>query len=683
MDRKTNNIYILSMVSISCIAMIFEGIFLGWEFWVPPIIIAGTIALWVMHITEKPQENIREVCYLVYAMLAVFYHGIHYTSFVDIAIVTAFVMVAYSLMDRIYIMNILLAEYLLIYVIQIWLNISLKTIQLDFLTVTRAIFHLVAVLYIFFGCLKSIHGRIDVREQMNQKDNYIESYNRDIEDFLSNISHELRTPVNVVSGMSDLLLKKGAGEEASAIKDAGFRLSSQIEDIQDYTETIRKSMILEEENYMSTSLINDVVTNFRMQNHDSDIELIVDMSPDVPTMMYGDVKKLHKIFRHLLGNALKFTKQGGIYVRLYTERKEYGVNLCMEVTDTGIGMKRKDMAYASQGLYQANKKRNRSSGGVGLGLSIVYGFVHRMNGFVKIESEYKKGTTVRITIPQHIVDPRPCLAINESFTGDVLFHVKSDKYFIPRVRDFYRDMATNLAAGIRVPLYPAETINEIEHLIVKLNVSFIFMGEEEYLENSRFFDDLSKGDIVVAVSADDGFKVNPGSRVMVMPKPLYAYPVVKILNEGLSARNIELQDIVEKPELDGIKALVVDDEPMNLVVATGLFKEYGMIIDTAESGKDAISKFRENYYDLVFMDHMMPEMDGVEAMHRIRFAAEEMGRTVPIIALTANVVSGAREMFVKEGFDGFIGKPINLAEFERVMTKVLSRTNKTEGGKKL
>ncbi|MBR1743744.1 MAG: response regulator, partial [Lachnospiraceae bacterium] len=114
-----------------------------------------------------------------------------------------------------------------------------------------------------------------------------------------------------------------------------------------------------------------------------------------------------------------------------------------------------------------------------------------------------------------------------------------------------------------------------------------------------------------------------------------------------------------------------------LVVATGLFKDYGMLTDTAGSGPEAIEKFGKNEYDVVFMDHMMPEMDGIEAMKRIRQTASDQGKEVKIVVLTANVVSGAREMFVKAGFDGFIAKPISLPDFERVMMHVLSGNKKT------
>ena len=167
-----------------------------------------------------------------------------------------------------------------------------------------------------------------------------------------------------------------------------------------------------------------------------------------------------------------------------------------------------------------------------------------------------------------------------------------------------------------------------------------------------------------------------------MPKPLYAYPVIWVVNEGKDAASLVSAQIRERPVFKGVKALVVDDEPMNLVVATGLFKEYEMIIDTADSGKNALNKFRNNDYDVVFMDHMMPEMDGVEAMKLIKAAAAEMSRSIVVIALTANAVSGAREMFMAEGFDGFIAKPINISDFERVMLREFPGLADTKGGEK-
>ncbi len=670
MDRTKNEKFIILLATLACIGLSVESIVMGWEFWVPPLILAGAVSLWVMDLSGHVPAGIRKAYYLVYAMLALFYHGVHETSFFDVALVFMLVMASYSLLDHIYMMNLFLLEYVVVMVIQFILAYRNDTFTLGTLEISRVILHVMAVVLVYFTCIRSINGRAEAENIDKEKEERIKAYEADMEDFLSNISHELRTPVNVVNGMSDLLIKRDVGYEANAIKDAGIRLAYQIEDIQDYTECKRHKVRLEEEEYMSTSLINDVVASYKLIDNNRDLVLIVDIDPKVPTMMKGDITKLHKIFRHLLENAVKFTKHGGIYVRLSAEKKEYGVNLCIEMTDTGIGMDRKALEAVSVGMYQVNKKRNRSSGGIGLGLFIVYGFAHRMGGFVKIESEKKNGTTVRVTIPQTVVDPSPCLALPRHFTGNILFHVRSDKYKIPKVRDFYRTMAANLAQGIHAPLFAAGTVKEIERYREKLDVSFIFMGQEEYEENSAYFDEMSKGDIVVAVSAGEGFRATLGSNVVVMPKPLYAYPVIRVLNEGKNAGNIEFTETTEKPMFTGIKALVVDDEPMNLVVAQSLFKDYEMIIDTASSGKEAINKFRAGDYDIIFMDHMMPEMDGVEAMKRIKSAGFELRKDAVVVALTANAVSGAREMFVNEGFDGFIAKPINMVEFERVMLKL-------------
>ena len=680
MNQKSSEKFILLVATLASVGLIAEVVVMGWEFWVPCLIIIGVVTIWGISLSDNIDYDIRKRFYIGYAVILLFYHGVQKTSLYDAAIACVLVMATFSTLNSVYMMNILLIEYFSILIIHIINLPGGDPIVYDKLTVSRLLFHTAIVLFIYYNSVRSINERVDDLEEQKIRDEHIEANEASMEDFLSNISHELRTPVNVVNGMSDLLIKRGIGDEADSIKKAGVRLAYQIEDIQDYTECKSGNIFLEEDNYMSTSLINDVVTSFRTNDSAAGLELVVDLHPKTPTMMRGDIKKLHKIFRHLLENAIKFTRAGGIYVKMYTKKAEYGVNLCIEMTDTGVGMDRKAIRAVSEGMYQANKRRNRSSGGIGLGLCIVFGFAHRMGGFVKIESEKSSGTTVRVTIPQKVVDEKPCLSLEEGFEGTVLFHVKPDKYKVARLRDFYRSMATNLAMGIHVPLYAAETVYEVERLKEKLHATHLFMGQEEYEANKGYFEELAKEDIVVAVSADPGFKLPENSRVVLLPKPLYAYPVIKVLNDGGADGAVDEQEHTEKPVFKNVRALIVDDEPMNLVVATSLFREYEMILDTADSGKEAVRKFKDNDYDLIFMDHMMPEMDGVEAMKKIREAASDLGKTAIVVALTANAVSGAREMFIREGFDGFIAKPINIADFERVMLRVLpeSMTGRAE-----
>ncbi|MBQ6442971.1 MAG: response regulator [Lachnospiraceae bacterium] len=677
---KREEKFIVFIISLALIGLMIENLLLGWEFWVPFISIPGVASLWIMHLLERPNYRVRKVYYFMFAVMMLFYHGVHKTSFVNLAITMALAMVVFSLLNHVIMLHVFLGEYFFLFLIHLLNLPGGDPISADKLTVSVVVLHVIAVLFVYFVCIRSVNSRMELERMNQEKDGRIESYESDMEDFLSNISHELRTPVNVVNGMSDILLRKSTNEELGSIKKAGLKLADQIEDIQDYIECKREKVLIEEDDYMSTSLIHDVVTVFRNMDNKKNLELVVDLDPKAPSRMRGDIKKLHKIFRLLTQNAVKFTRKGGVYIKLYAEPVGVDVNLCVEVTDTGIGMDWQTIHAVSNGLYQVDKKRNRSTGGIGLGLFIVYGFVHAMGGCVKIESEKRNGTMVRLAIPQKVVDAEQCLKAKDSFEGDLLFHVRPDKYSVPKVRDFYRSMAANLASGIRVPLYPAETVKEVERLCDKLNVKYIFMGQEEYEENTVYFDELSKGEIVVAVSAEPGFRANSGSSVMVMPKPLYAYPVIQILNEGRQASDIAQEGHSLKPEFSGVSALVVDDEPMNLVVASGLFREYDMEVETADGGREAIQAYRENAYDVVFMDHMMPGMDGVEAMKEIKKAAAEMGKKVIVIALTANAVAGAKEMFMKEGFDGFIAKPIDMAEFERVMLRELSVQKKVAGG---
>jgi len=682
MAKDKNGKFIVLISTLASVGLIVEDIVMGWEFWMPVVVLAGILSLWAVNLTEGISEDIREYFYLGYDVVLLFVYCVHKTSFFDAGIAIILGMATFSVLNKVRMINVFLAEYFIILFIH-FLNLpGGRSYLLDKLDISKTFLHISIVVLVYIITVRSINERLYDEEENKKRDELMMINDNSMEDFLSNISHEFRTPVNVVNGMSDLLIKRGTGSEAEAIKNAGVRLAHEIEDIQDYTECRRQDVFLEEDDYMSTSLINDVVTTFRMNDSAGKLEMVVDLDPATPLMMRGDISKLHKIFRHLLDNAFKFTEEGGIYVRMYAENTDYGANLCIEVSDTGIGMEWTAVSAIKEGMFQVNKQRNRNAGGIGLGLYIVYGFAHRMGGFVKIESERHNGTTVRVTVPQKVVDPSPCLRLKEGFKGTALFHVRPDKYRVPKMREFYRNMASTLAGGIHVSLYAAETLYDVVKLKDKLDAGYIFMGQEEYEENRAYFDGLSREGTVVAVSADPGVELDKDSKVVIMPKPLYAYPIIRVFNEGQNAAGADSGETHERRVFNGVRALIVDDEPMNLVVATYLFRDYEMEIDTAESGKEAIKKFRENSYDIVFMDHMMPEMDGVEAMKKIKYEASAMGRHAVVVALTANVVSGAREMFIEEGFDGFIAKPINTADFERVMAHVLPESYTGKGGER-
>jgi len=285
-----------------------------------------------------------------------------------------------------------------------------------------------------------------------------------------------------------------------------------------------------------------------------------------------------------------------------------------------------------------------------------------------------------VSIVQEVIDPTPCITVNtDKFLG-VAFHVLADKLDDFRVSGAYEMMATNLATGLRINLYSAPSLKELKRLLDTGKISHVFLGVDEYKQDPGFFDELSESGVTVAMYNEPGFAMKNKNRIIVMPKPVYGYTAAKVLNGETDVTSFMKTAENKALNLEGIRALIVDDEPMNLVVATGLFKDYKMVVDTADSGREALIKYDHEAYDIVFMDHMMPEMDGVEAMKKLRFIADQKDRKLIVIALTANAVSGAREMFLKEGFDGFISKPININDFERVMMRVMSGGKKGRNG---
>ena len=660
---------VIALILIAQAGFITETLLSGWELWMVFLIALGIFAMLWIHFSQKLKTDHRVAVYFTLAAVSVFFIGTHENAFVNPAVLAALLMIAFSLFDRVLYLNISLILYVLI-IFYRFITLHFSGGSLDRHSVGEIIAHMAALISIYVLCRISITDRNLKQEEVDLYKGDIDKEHEDVGDFMSNVSHELRTPVNVINGMTAVISKDVDRKELKSIREACIRLTHQIDDIQDYTEVRRNELLLTESDYMCDSLVNDAVTYFRSIDNKNGLELIVDLEPGTPAVLKGDIEKLHKILRLLLDNALKFTKKGGVCLKILSEPQEYGINLIIEVKDTGIGMNRGQIAMLSKGMYQANKKRTRSTGGIGLGFSIVFGFVRKMGGFVRIDSEKGQGTTVHLSIPQKVVDKNPCLSIDRDKVNDILYFIRNGKTEVPKMREYKRDMSATLAAGLGLKMYATGDIKEFSQLMDELNVSHVFTGKVEYEAEKEVFDNVAKEKCHVIVTTDDDHSKLSENGVLFVPKPLYGSAIVRIVNG-------EYEDGVRgyinsgKLSFDGIRALIVDDEPMNLVVATGIFKEYGLDLDTAESGSEAVKKYTDGDYDIVFMDHMMPEMDGVEAMKIIRKVASENNRNPVILALTANVLSGAREMFMKEGFDGFIAKPIDIGEFERVMKSVL------------
>ena len=403
--------------------------------------------------------------------------------------------------------------------------------------------------------------------------------------FLARMSHDIRTPLNSVIGLSEIVLNRGklpdeSKNEIQQIHQSGSSLLGIINDILDISKIEAGGFELVPLEYETASFINDTVILNRVRIGAKPITFILEIDSSFPSKLLGDEIRVRQILNNILSNAIKYTKEGKIILRIEYEDSSQTekVQIKFKVSDTGIGIKQEDMGKLFSEYTQLDAQSNRMVEGTGLGLAISRKLAQMMDGSISAESEYGKGSVFTISIIQ--------------------------------------GMTTNEGIG-------EETANRLMHF--------------EYISRRK-------------------------------------------------------ENDIERSLMPNKKVLVVDDLPVNLQVAKGLLEPYGLDIDIAESGQKAIELIQaKNNYDLVFMDHMMPGMDGIETVSIIRdwedqqckksveFPQEtpkqsEFVRT-PIVALTANALAGNMEMFLSKGFDGFLSKPIQIEQLDEILNKWIADKN--------
>jgi len=667
---NTSHLMILVAYSLLSLALMAESLLMGWETWMVFVIAGAVLICWFMHIRNLLTPYQRLWIYSVLMMFLAIFYGIHLTSTYDLLGVMSVAIGLFTLTGVKALINMCQVTYYLILIYDIVAMIQ-QGYVFDSLVISRTMLHVLLILLIGWIGRVIIRRWAEILYRSKDETELLQGAATRLNDFLANVSHEIRTPINAVIGLTDGCIEKEENPairtDLISVKDAGKRVAEQISDILDYSEIDMKKLAVNVEQYMLSSVINDVVTEMAYVKPEH-LELIVDVDPGCPSMMVTDVPKLKKIMWHLISNGLKYTREGGVYVHIYSVKREYGVNLCIEVEDTGIGMSPEEREHIYEHFFQGNSGRTRSTSGLGLGMAIVSGFVKALGGFVIIDSELGKGTKVKVSVPQEVLDPSKCMSIKTKEDISVGTFMHFDKFSNLQVREFCNIMVKHIVQGLGVVMRWVETPDKLRELTDNTELTHLFVGEEEYNENTELIESLAKK-MVVAVIANPGFRKAHGSRIRILPKPFYCFPVAALLNQDPSLE----ENKVGKLMCNGVKALVVDDEPMNHMVAKGIFTRYGMEVFSADSGKEAIAMCDTNDYDIIFMDHMMPEMDGIEAMKRIRTVLTRRHKDVPVIALTANAVSSAKKMFLREGFEGFISKPIELSELERVLRKVLPK----------
>ncbi|WP_051258066.1 ATP-binding protein [Desulfovibrio cuneatus] len=482
--------------------------------------------------------------------------------------------------------------------------------------------------------------------------------------FLANMSHEIRTPMNAIVGITELILREETSpkvhKDALTIKQACQNLLGIINDILDISKVESGKLEIIPVRYLFASLLNDVITMAKMRLEGKLVSFTVNIDSELPNELIGDEIRLRQILINLLSNATKFTHNGNIHFTVRGECKGDTILLVFSIQDTGIGIRQEDIGKLFDTFSQMDTRKNRSIQGTGLGLAISKNLCELMHGSITVESVYGEGSEFTATIPQAIVDYKPLAQVD---------HPENKRCLVFEQREQYSQSLMESMHNLHLAATLCHTCEEVTAALAAGTFQFAFVAAPLFEQAKPLF--AEHPDTRLVLMSDLGDK-NISQNQLGLVLPIHTLQIADIVNsENTSLLYSEKQQESLYFTAPEARVLIVDDIALNLLIAEALLAPYNMHVDTVDNSAEAIKMIRENRYDLVFMDHMMPGKDGIDTTREVRGLEGEYFTTLPIIALTANAISGVREMFLHAGLNDFIAKPVETQKLHSILTQWL------------
>ncbi|MDR2727480.1 MAG: response regulator, partial [Deltaproteobacteria bacterium] len=506
--------------------------------------------------------------------------------------------------------------------------------------------------------------------------------------FLANMSHEIRTPMNAIIGMTAIGKSAHKTEQMiyafNKIESASHHLLGVINDILDVSKIESGKYELFFSDFDFEEMLIRVVNVSTMRVEEKRQKLTVHVDKNIPKFMFGDDQHLAQVITNLLANAVKFTPEEG-FINLHTclLGEENGIcEIKIAVTDSGIGISPEQQAKLFQSFQQAESSTSRKFGGTGLGLAISKSIVEKMDGRIWIESELGKGATFAFTVKMRRDEQKERTFEQKDIDWKKIriLVVDDDEYILQDVKS----IVERLGAACDIAVSGAKALELVEQN-GDYNLYFVDWRMPD-MNGIALTSELKKrmkepkDSFVVMVSAAEYSMVAESAKRAgadrFLQKPVFPSIISNIVRDylGLADKRTENAAMGIDGLFEGRCVLLAEDIEVNREIVMSLLEPTGLIIDCVKNGKEAIHKFKEapHKYDIILMDMQMPEMDGLEATRHIRGLDAHRAKSIPIVAMTANVFKEDIEKCLAAGMNNHIGKPLDFDEVIEVLRKYLS-----------